>query len=61
MQSVDDVFGGNTDCRDEQLSTALNNNSNQLVKLSLGVIVAVTECQRANSNQGESSTHVTRT
>lgn len=40
VQSVNDMLWWHTDGRDEQLGAALDNNGDQLVKLSLGVVVA---------------------
>lgn len=41
LQLLDDMLGGDTDGRDEQLGTRLDDDVDELVELALGVIVAV--------------------
>lgn len=41
VQSLDDRLGGDSDGGDEELRTALNDDLNQLVELSLGVVIAI--------------------
>jgi hypothetical protein len=41
VEPLDDSLGGNTDRRDEELSTALDDDIDELVELALGVVVAV--------------------
>lgn len=41
MELVDDVLGGNTDGGNEELGTGLDDDVDELVKLALGVVVAV--------------------
>lgn len=41
VEPLDDSLGGNTDGRDEELSTALDDDIDELVELALGVVVAV--------------------
>jgi hypothetical protein len=40
VESVDDMLWGDTNGRNEQLCSALNNNGNELVQLALGIIIA---------------------
>lgn len=40
METIDDMFGGNSDGGDEKLSTGVDNYAGQLVELSLRIIVA---------------------
>lgn len=40
MESVDDMLRGNTDSRNKQLGSTVNNYGDELVKLSFRVIVA---------------------
>lgn len=40
VQAVDDVLGGDTDGRDEELGTGLDDDVDELVELALGVVVA---------------------
>lgn len=47
VQFLDNMLGGNTDGRNEQLGSARNCDVDELVKLSLGVVVAVGEKKSA--------------
>jgi hypothetical protein len=40
VQLLDDVFRGDTDGRDEQLGTGLDDDVDQLIELALGVVIA---------------------
>jgi hypothetical protein len=40
VESVDDMFGGNTDGGDEELGTAVDNDADELIELAFCVIVA---------------------
>lgn len=40
VESLDDVLGGNTDGGNEELGTALDDDVDQLIELTLGVVVA---------------------